>query len=117
MNETKEELVCPNCQDVNLSKTQCEKELFVDYCKKCGGIWLDRGELTELASLSRFYINHLDSGGEAVIINRVRECPHCEVVLQPMHPREHPDITIDRCPDCKGMWLDRGELRQFARKS
>jgi len=35
------------------------------------------------------------------------ECPHCDIVMQEMTKT---GVLIDRCPTCKGVWLDRGEL-------
>lgn len=34
-------------------------------------------------------------------------CPLCHVMLQPMSRQ---GIEIDFCPQCRGVWLDRGEL-------
>ena len=34
-------------------------------------------------------------------------CPSCD---GPMHPVERREVTIDLCRDCKGVFLDRGEL-------
>ncbi|MFC5650434.1 zf-TFIIB domain-containing protein [Paenibacillus solisilvae] len=36
------------------------------------------------------------------------KCPVCENVR--MREVEKDNVLIDVCPDCKGMWLDRGEL-------
>lgn len=35
------------------------------------------------------------------------KCPHCTVELKISERR---DIEIDYCPQCRGVWLDRGEL-------
>ena len=37
---------CPRC-DGNLSETKFE-EVAIDTCDKCGGVWLDSGELEQL---------------------------------------------------------------------
>jgi Zn-finger nucleic acid-binding protein len=34
-------------------------------------------------------------------------CPNCGTELR---ERDRAGIKIDFCPDCKGVWLDRGEL-------
>lgn len=39
------------------------------------------------------------------------KCPKCGVDL---HEREFHHVKIDECPQCKGMWLDRGELEMLA---
>ena len=39
------------------------------------------------------------------------KCPHCQSELQ---ERKDPDITIDECPDCGGVFLNKGELNVLA---
>ena len=34
-------------------------------------------------------------------------CPHCRTTLL---MSERQSVEIDYCPDCRGVWLDRGEL-------
>jgi len=41
-------------------------------------------------------------------------CPHCHVALS-MSSRE--GIEIDYCPQCRGVWLDRGELDKIIERS
>ncbi|MBI1374893.1 MAG: hypothetical protein GC159_19415 [Phycisphaera sp.] len=38
-------------------------------------------------------------------------CPRCDAALK-KEMRE--DVTIDVCPKCAGVWLDRGELDHIA---
>lgn len=41
---------CPNC---NLPLTMSERQgIEIDYCPKCRGIWLDRGELDKIIERS-----------------------------------------------------------------
>lgn len=41
-------------------------------------------------------------------------CPHCNVKLQ---ISERKSIEIDYCPQCRGVWLDRGELDKLLESS
>lgn len=41
-------------------------------------------------------------------------CPHCNVQLI-MSDREN--IEIDYCPQCRGVWLDRGELDKIIERA
>jgi uncharacterized protein len=41
-------------------------------------------------------------------------CPICKVELRPM---ERAGIEIDYCPQCRGVWLDRGELDKVIERS
>lgn len=41
-------------------------------------------------------------------------CPICNVSLQ---ISERQDIEIDYCPQCRGVWLDRGELDKIIERA
>lgn len=42
-------------------------------------------------------------------------CPHCKDTQLVMSERK--GIEIDYCPQCRGVWLDRGELDKMIEKS
>ncbi len=42
------------------------------------------------------------------------KCPHCDVNLV---MSERNGVEIDYCPDCRGLWLDRGELDKIIERS
>lgn len=39
------------------------------------------------------------------------KCPRCETTV--LDEREREGLTIDVCPSCRGIWLDRGELEKL----
>ena len=41
-------------------------------------------------------------------------CPICNIALQ---KTERQGIEIDYCPQCRGVWLDRGELDKIIERS
>jgi len=42
------------------------------------------------------------------------ECPRCNIALRRFHdPQLPPDVIIDRCRLCEGMWVNAGSLRRF----
>ncbi len=41
-------------------------------------------------------------------------CPSCKI---PLVMSERQGIEIDYCPECRGIWLDRGELDKIIEKS
>lgn len=41
-------------------------------------------------------------------------CPSCKI---PLVMSERQGIEIDYCPQCRGIWLDRGELDKLIEKS
>ncbi len=42
------------------------------------------------------------------------KCPNCQTTLL---ITEKKGIEIDYCPDCRGIWLDRGELEKLTERS
>ncbi|MBU4204492.1 MAG: zf-TFIIB domain-containing protein [Nanoarchaeota archaeon] len=42
---------CPNCETVDLSISE-RKNIEIDFCPKCRGVWLDKGELDKMIELS-----------------------------------------------------------------
>lgn len=50
--ETGEEfLLCPRC--VEDMEKLVKKDVVIDICKKCGGMWVDSGELEKLAEITK----------------------------------------------------------------
>ncbi len=42
------------------------------------------------------------------------KCPLCDVTMRPVQRR---GVEIDICPECRGVWLDRGELDKILASS
>lgn len=40
------------------------------------------------------------------------QCPKCSIQMQQMQRYE---TSIDYCPSCRGVWLDRGEIDKITR--
>ncbi len=91
--------------------------IILDQCPRCGGIWCDRWELYPVTAAAAERIDHVDetalhqataAAGESL------ECPRCRArMFRFRDPSVPQDARIERCPNCDGMWLNRGELRQF----
>lgn len=43
------------------------------------------------------------------------KCPRCETIM--LEEKERDGIMIDRCRECRGIWLDRGELERLIARS
>ncbi|HRI44854.1 MAG TPA: zf-TFIIB domain-containing protein [Fimbriimonadaceae bacterium] len=41
-------------------------------------------------------------------------CPNCSI---PLRLAERQGIEIDYCPECRGVWLDRGELDKLIERA
>jgi uncharacterized protein with PIN domain len=40
-------------------------------------------------------------------------CPKCSTKLKSV---DHHGVTVEECPSCQGLWLDRGELETLAQR-
>jgi Zn-finger nucleic acid-binding protein len=107
-----ENRTCVKCTSVLDKSTVGDVE--VDLCPSCGGLWLDAGELEKIGRGSQDDLAKLSSAltGSSTPdepSDTMTSCPACpgklkEVKLGP--------VTVDFCDDCKGLFLDRGELDQ-----
>ena len=94
-------MLCPECDKQMLILEF--REVEVDFCPSCDGVWLDQGELELL-------------GGEENASSKVpqerktnRRCPRCN---KKMREGNYPGtkVALDTCKDGHGLWFDHGEL-------
>jgi Zn-finger nucleic acid-binding protein len=101
--------VCPKC-DAGLFIVHM-RDIEVDVCPRCRGVWLDAGELEQLAGatgddpLLRF---QTQVGG--VPATRKHLCPRCDAALLEIATGK---LTLERCPRGHGLWFDENELAQL----
>ena len=100
---------CPKCSSSELEPLNL-KNISVDRCPECHGFYLDGNELEKLVSLDD--IGDADSEEFTEMSDRkdmeTAHCPRCD---QDMEPDWGPaNMRIDRCPKCKAVVLDQGEL-------
>ncbi|MCB8983802.1 MAG: zf-TFIIB domain-containing protein [Ardenticatenaceae bacterium] len=108
-------MVCPKCQG-SLQTTSFDG-IEVEQCDGCRGVWLDLGELPALRQREKGRWGKA-VGYTAVYNTLSAPCPRCGGLghMTRMHDLQHPDITIDTCPVCYGIWLDGGELNKLAQR-
>jgi Zn-finger nucleic acid-binding protein len=125
---------CPAC-DYTLTPLPVGK-ITVDVCQGgCGGIWFDSVEVKKVfdpvkfegAALTHIERNEsLDSEvkvegsplmqierdpSRVVNHERPRQCPKCSnIVMKRDFFSDKRRIQVDQCPQCRGVWLDAGEL-------
>jgi Zn-finger nucleic acid-binding protein len=127
-------LDCPVCLGVKLAHVELGPgpDLVLDACRRCGGIWFDRGEVTRLgryrpqalwnkiAPPAEAYRGPCHGCGALMDRNASRcpacgrpnriECPSCGpgVLL-----RRHERLELDACDRCQGVWFDAVELARI----
>ena len=106
---------CPRCtlplRKIDLGEYKGEYAVVVDTCPQCQGTWLDRGEL-DLRDESTWTDAEAVITQTGLVDHSALICPRCTVPLSPITLKEQPDLMLDRCPDCSGFWLDKGEVEQ-----
>src|SRR4029078_4596165 len=102
-------LCCVKCNSI-IDKATFQG-LEVDLCPKCGGLWLDRGEITRAAKLPEVELEKLRvllrgaKGPPPVPTETVAHCPSCPGNLAEMLLG---NVHVDYCGKCHGIFLDRG---------
>jgi membrane associated rhomboid family serine protease/Zn-finger nucleic acid-binding protein len=123
---------CPRCHAL-LRPVQQQTQrgrIEIDYCPSCRGIYFDSGELEALLQLDG---DAALVGGRALFVRPPGGLATPPPIPCPRHPhiamnellmtgaegpllhavrgdRGRPELRIDRCPRCAGIWLDGGEL-------
>lgn len=100
-------LKCPN-DGTPLTSISIE-HVPVDRCAACGGYWLRRGELEALGEHHGAHLESITVGSVAIVDSK-RKCPQDGVLLCQHEFAAHTGISIDQCPTCQGIWLEKSEL-------
>ena len=99
---------CPRCQGELI--TEQYKEIEVDRCAKCEGMWLDYGELDQLEDI----VLDEDEMKGSLMFRSMRGdllCPKCQRPMQFFNYRAY-DLELDFCDQGHGVWLDAGEEKR-----
>jgi hypothetical protein len=88
-------------------------DIEIDHCVRCGGIWLDGGELELLMEDAAKASQLLESFcEEPAATEQPRRCPICDKKMSKIIVgRSEPILLIDKCRRGDGLWFDRGELQ------
>ena len=104
-----------NC--VRCSREMEKRQLrgvLVDHCRSCNGVWLDAGELEDLAAGASAASEQLTAQRSAetraerrAAVHAAGLCPRCQVALLTALLG---GAEVDRCRRCGGLYFDHGEL-------
>ncbi|WNG41416.1 hypothetical protein F0U61_52780 [Archangium violaceum] len=93
---------CPGCETA--MKPVLAKDVELDCCPKCGGLWFDFGALTQ--------VTRREAAPELIGGHTSRRCAFCRISLEPaLLPGA---IPVETCTACRGIYLDAEELEEFA---
>ena len=104
---------CPKC--AHAMEKMAYKDVEVDRCTLCKGIWFDAAEHEVLKGIEGS--EAIDSGDPAVghLFNKEDKvkCPVCHVPMIRMVDREQPHIWFESCTVCYGAFFDAGEFTDY----
>jgi Zn-finger nucleic acid-binding protein len=92
----------------------------IDRCHRCGGIWLDHGELTRLR---RSDAARAADVGPAKAVTRLRHavgpmrCPRDQRPLEHAADIEQSHVKVEHCWRRRGIFLDGGEPRDLGERT
>lgn len=72
---------CPVCERENLVMSE-RQGIEIDYCPKCRGVWLDRGELDKI----------IERSTEGQVVSTQRAAPPPPPQAPQPHPYGHPSM-------------------------
>jgi len=102
-------LVCPACKN-SLRAVTTKQGVVVDHCDSCKGLWLDEGEIFFFTKRPKIIQKELEKGLTDPHESE-RLCPRCQEVHFVEGSFFKPNLRIDQCPQCHGLWFDDGELK------
>lgn len=105
---------CPRCWEPLEPE---DREVFgpnvtVDICPECDGEFLDEGEIRRLTGdrdLHKLLTDYLGIDADSDLV-----CPDCGGLMDAEYLQlQDETVEVDVCLDCKGVWLDDGELAKL----
>jgi uncharacterized protein len=90
------------------------KNIELDTCLDCQGLWFDAqelGQLFELAGVPERYHDLESQVDRLPHVGPRRRCPRCRRQLESVRaPATGRELILDECPRGDGLWFDQGEL-------
>jgi len=111
-------MVCPVCKyDMIVVEY---RNIELDYCNNCKGVWFDSGELELLLKPQgleepKAFFDGILNSQEAASSEKKRNCPICGHKMKKTAIGEQTKIVIDACRDKHGLWFDGGEVARLIR--
>ena len=104
---------CPKCQ-ANMEEVTYGRNMTVDRCSNCKGIWFDVGEAEVLKG--KWMSEFVDSGDPEMgkEFNKIVDvdCPRCGKKMDKIADPKQSHIWYEACPE-HGMYFDAGEFTDY----
>ena len=104
---------CPKCH-ASMDAVTYGRNLTIDRCTNCKGIWFDRGEAKQLKG--KWLSESVDVGDTEIgkEFNKVDDvaCPICGEMMEKVSDPTQPHIWYERCSN-HGLFFDAGEFTDY----
>jgi uncharacterized protein len=106
-------MICPVCKkDMFVVEY---KQIELDYCQSCKGVWFDAGELELLLEVGGVKNTRQSLGDvlhlpETQTSEKKRRCPICARNMKKVKIGGETGVMIDACERNDGLWFDGGEV-------
>lgn len=96
-------ILCPDCS-LSMTPFSC-KDVIVDRCEKCQGIWFDKKEIAVFRdSLREISLEEIEVHQTPPSdIYNISSCPHCKTMLSEAKLGYNAKESIKKCPRCEGI--------------
>lgn len=107
---------CP--EDRSELETADYKGVPLKECPKCRGRWFDRDELRKAKDRTDDDLRWLDfdpfaeEADRFAVPSKGKRCPKDSTAMEAL-TYERSGVVIDRCPRCRGVWLNHGEFEKI----
>jgi uncharacterized protein len=102
---------CPKC-DGALAEVSFGG-VKVDRCGECAGLWFDAREVRALVAAGGELAADSPAKAGAALDDVAADCPRCHEPLMRIESMAVEGLHYDQCGNCRGAWLDAGELHQI----
>ena len=102
-------MICP--RDNGKLEIRVVNDVILEVCETCSVVWLSRGSIDEIRV--KHNVNFSDITEMPAKISLSTEPAVCPEHHKPMKLVCYQHIEVDVCEECRGIWLDPGELKKI----
>ncbi|MBE9129343.1 MULTISPECIES: zf-TFIIB domain-containing protein [unclassified Coleofasciculus] len=108
---------CPKCRTVSLVDGSLSDKFAVKSCQECKGTWIPANEYEGWQARQTYNQTVSDLPPDSLDIQFVKSpfdtkaalCPECQRYLSRAKVNLKTPFYVERCPQCRGIWCDKGE--------
>lgn len=105
---------CPRCKTA-LAPSDIQAgghHATVALCANCGGQWMKANDLQRLGEVTEPVLVEVRNLPPMSKQLKLMDCPECtdHPPLTKFRPERDPNVMLDFCRSCRGVWLDKNEL-------